>query len=260
MGIVAANGLEIAYEQVGDGPPLVLVHGAAEDGRIWRPQLDALADEFTLIAWDEPGSGRSADLPEGFGLADYADTLAAMIEALGVAPAHICGHSWGGTMAIELYRRHPGVVAGLILAGAYAGWKGSLPAYEVRARVEDGRRMLAAPADEFAPTLPGLFAEGPPARFAPLLAEIAGDVRREALANQLAVTAEADLRQVLPQISVSTLLIWGEADARSPLTVAREFAAAIPHADLVVIPEAGHLTNLERPEEFNRAVREFSRG
>ena len=57
MEVLRANGLEIAYERVGEGPPLVFVHGAAEDGRVWRPQLAALADEFTVVAWDEPGAG-----------------------------------------------------------------------------------------------------------------------------------------------------------------------------------------------------------
>ena len=60
---IQAAGLEIAYERVGQGPPLVFVHGAAEDGRVWRPQLAALADEFTVVAWDEPGAGRSSDVP-----------------------------------------------------------------------------------------------------------------------------------------------------------------------------------------------------
>jgi pimeloyl-ACP methyl ester carboxylesterase len=61
--VVRANGLEIAYQRVGNGPPLVLVHGAVVDSRMWQPQLDALADEFTVVAWDEPGAGRSSDVP-----------------------------------------------------------------------------------------------------------------------------------------------------------------------------------------------------
>ena len=77
MPVVQANGLEIAYERAGEGPPLVLVHGGAVDARMWRPQLAALADEFTVVAWDEPGAGRSSDVPATFVLADYADCLAA---------------------------------------------------------------------------------------------------------------------------------------------------------------------------------------
>ena len=71
--------------------------------------------------------------------------------------------------------------------------------------------------------------------------------------------AEADQRDLLPRIAVPTLLIWGELDARSPLSVARQFEQAIPDTKLVVIPGAGHVSNLEQPEQFNDAVREFCR-
>ncbi len=259
MEVVRANGLEIAYERTGEGPPLVLVHGAAADSHMWQPQLANLADEFTVIAWDEPGAGRSSDVPAEFGLADYANCLATLIEALSLGSAHVAGLSWGGTLVQELYRHHPELVATLILIDTYAGWKGSLPEEEVHARVAGARLMLATPAEEFDPTLPGLFAGDPPAEFVSLLEEIAADVRPESLKTQLLVMAEADQRDLLPRITVPTLLIWGEQDARSPLSVARQFEEAIPDTKLVVIPGAGHVSNLERPEPFNEAVREFCR-
>jgi pimeloyl-ACP methyl ester carboxylesterase len=257
--VVRARGLEIAYECVGEGRPLVFVHGAADDGRVWQPQLAALADEFTVVAWDEPGAGRSSDLPADFALADYANCLAALIEALALGPAHVAGLSWGGTVIQELYRHHPELVATLILVDTYAGWKGSLSGAEVRARVAGASQMLAAPTGQFDPTFPGLFAGNPPAEFVPLLEEIAADVRAESLRTQLFVMAEADQRDLLPRIAVPTLLIWGELDARSPLTVARQFAHAIADTKLVVLPGCGHLSNLEQPEQFNEAVREFCR-
>ncbi len=257
--VVRANGLEIVYERAGVGPLLVFVHGVAEDGRVWQPQLAALADEFTVVAWDEPGAGRSSDVPVDFGLPDYANCLAALIEDVALGPAHLAGLSWGGTVVQELYRHHPELVATLILIDTYAGWKGSLPEQEVRARVEGVRQMLTAPADEFDPALPGLFAGDPPAEFVPLLEDMAAHVRPETLRVQLLVMAEADQRDLLPHIAVSTLLIWGEQDARSPLSVARQFEQAIPDTKLVVIPGAGHVSNLEQPEQFNEAVREFCR-
>jgi pimeloyl-ACP methyl ester carboxylesterase len=257
--VVRASGLEIAYERVGEGPPLVLVHGAPADGRLWQPQRAGLGDEFKVVAWDEPGAGRSSDLPAVFGLADYANCLAALMRTLELGPAHVAGLSWGGTVALELYRRHPGLVATLILVDTYAGWKGSLPEEELRARVAGVRRMLAAPAEEFDPTPPGLFAGDPPPELALLLRDIFAAVRRESLRTLLLVMAEADLRDLLPRIAVPTLLIWGELDARSPLSVARQFEQAIPDTKLVVIAGAGHLSNLERPERFNQAVREFCR-
>jgi pimeloyl-ACP methyl ester carboxylesterase len=88
---------------------------------------------------------------------------------------------------------------------------------------------------------------------------MAADARRESVRIQVALMAEADQRDLLPQIAVPTLLIWGEQDVRSPLSVARQFERAIPDTKLVVIPDAGHVSNLEQPERFNDAVRHFCR-
>ncbi len=256
MDVVKAHGIDLAFQRVGRGPPLVLVHGAAEDSRSWGPQLD-LADEFTVVAWDEPGAGRSSNVPEGFVLRDYASCLAALIEKVDLGSANVVGLSWGGSVVLELYRHRPDLVATLILADTYAGWKGSLPEEEVQVRVAGARQVLAAPPGEFDPTLPGLFAGDPPAEFLPLLEAVAADVRPASMKTALLVMAETDQRDLLPRIDVPTLLIWGELDARSPLSVAHQFEEAIPDAELVVIPGAGHLSNLERPEQFNRAIREF---
>ena len=77
METTEVHGLRIAYERAGDGPPLVLLHGYVGDGpTTWRPQLEGLGDELTMIAWDAPGAGRSSDPPESFGMTGYADCLA----------------------------------------------------------------------------------------------------------------------------------------------------------------------------------------
>lgn len=259
MPSVRALGLEIAYQRAGAGPALVFVHGAACDSRIWEPQLEALADEFTVVAWDEPGAGRSSDVPADFRIEDYGACLAALIETLALGPAHVAGLSWGSTLALELYRRRPELVASLILADGYAGWKGSLPAEEVSARVAGLREMFAAPPEKFDPTLPGLLADNPPADCIRLLEETGADVRPASMQIALTLMAETDLTSLLPQITVPTLLIWGESDARSPLSVANAFQDAIPGADLVVISKAGHMSNLEQPDAFNAAIREFVR-
>lgn len=258
MATIAVNGIELAHERRGSGPPLVLLHGAGGDRREWAPQLAALGDELTVIAWDEAGAGRSGDVPDGHTLADHADCLAGLIEGVAGGPAHVGGISWGGTVALELQRRHPALVATLVLADTYAGWRGSLPAAEVEARVVAARRMLADPtASSLA--LPNLFAAEPPPDVRELMAAVAADVRPATLARQVELMAATDLSARLPDIDVPTLLVWGALDARSPLAVARRFAAAIAGSRLHVIPGAGHMSNLERPAEFNRAVREFCR-
>ena len=129
METIDVEGLRIAYECAGDGPPLVLLHGYVGDGpTTWRRQLDGLSDEFMVIVWDAPGAGRSSDPPEAFGMAGYADCLAGFIERLGLKQPHLAGLSFGGALALALVHRHPATPKTLILASAYAGWAGSLPA------------------------------------------------------------------------------------------------------------------------------------
>lgn len=85
METIDVDGLGIAYERAGAGPPLVLVHGYVGDGpTTWRHQVEGLCDEFTVVAWDAPGAGGSSDPPESFGMAGYADCLAGFVEELGL--------------------------------------------------------------------------------------------------------------------------------------------------------------------------------
>jgi pimeloyl-ACP methyl ester carboxylesterase len=98
---VEVDGLSIAYEQAGGGPPLVLLHGYLGDSRgTWGPQLDELSDEFTVVAWDAPGVGRSTDPPPEFRLPDYADCLGAFVDVLGLERPHVGGLSFGGGLAL----------------------------------------------------------------------------------------------------------------------------------------------------------------
>jgi pimeloyl-ACP methyl ester carboxylesterase len=257
---VRVRGLDIAYERAGQGPPLVLVHGALADSRFWRRQLAGLSDEFTVVAWDEPGAGRSSDPPESFGIADYADCLAEFIDSLDLAPAHVCGLSWGGVVAQELYRRRPDRLASLILADSYAGWKGSLPEEEVAARVAGLEKLGKLPPDEFVRAfLPGVLSKNAPPELQDELLSIMADFHPVSARIVGPAVAACDQRDLLPRIGVPTLLIWGEDDSRSPLHVAERLHEAIPDARLVVIPDAGHASSMEQPDRFNAAVREFCR-
>ncbi|MEX2511952.1 MAG: alpha/beta hydrolase [Cyclobacteriaceae bacterium] len=253
------NGINISYRRVGNGPPLMFIHGGAADSRTWTPQLEALSDQFTVIAWDEPGAGKSSDVPDNFKLCDYADCFAGLITQLDLAPVHLVGLSWGSTISLELYKRHPQLVRTMILAGGYTGWKGSLGEEEAHARLAGARKMLSAPDNQFDPTIPGLFAGGPPTKFVPLLNAMAADLRPRSLQTVVEIMKKTDLNHVLPTITVPTLLMWGELDVRSPLRIAKEFELKIPNSHLVIIPDCGHVINLQAPEAFNEAVRNFCR-
>ena len=258
MGAVEVDGLRIAFEADGQGPALVLLHGAFSDSRFWRKQLEGLSTDFTVVAWDAPGCGRSSDPPATFRLPEYADCLAGFIDALGLEAPHVLGLSFGGGLALEHYRRYPEVPATLTLASAYAGWAGSLPAHEVEARLGQVLANAQRPVEEWVEEfLPDAFARPVPPQVVNDFTTMMLDVRPAGTVPMLRGFAEADLREVLPEVQVPVLLLYGDADVRSPLRVAEEMDAALPQSRLVVLPGIGHASNLESPETFNNEVRAF---
>lgn len=260
---IEISGLRIAYRQAGSGPPLVLLHGGMEDSRAWKRQLEGLADDFTVLAWDAPGCGHSSDVPETWRFAEFADALAAWIHALDLRHPHVLGLSWGSSLALEFYRRYSTVPESLILASAYAGWAGSLPPEEVAARLAGILAAADLPREELSKGWPDFFSAAASPELIEEMMSIAADNSGlvhpggyRAMAHSM---VEADLRDVLTQIRIPTLLLYGELDERSPLHVAEDLRVRIPSAELSVIRGAGHLANVEAPDEFNTQVRRFLR-
>jgi pimeloyl-ACP methyl ester carboxylesterase len=254
------DGRTVAYHRAGDGPPLLLLHGGWSDGRAWTPQLQGLADEFTVVAWDAPGCGGSDDPPEGTELAGYADTVAGLADALDLPRVHLGGHSMGSVLALAVYDRHPGRIRSLALAGAYAGWRGSLPPEEVAARVARIEAELDRPPDEWIEEyLPGFFAGPVPAATLDLVRTMMREVRGPGTRRMLAAFAEADLRAVLPTVAVPTLLLYGSEDARAPRAVAEALHRSVPGSRLAYVRGAGHDVNLEAPDAFDAELRGFLR-
>jgi pimeloyl-ACP methyl ester carboxylesterase len=257
---VDVDGLSVAYRERGTGPPLVLLHGWPLDSREWHRQLDDLSDEFRVVAWDAPGAGLSSDPPESSTLSDWAYWLADFIRVLDLAPAHVAGLSFGGGLALELFRQHPDVVNSLILISAYAGWGGSLPPDEVEARLSLMRRNSELPPTEWTPALTAtLLPEGSDPSLADELARMIHDFHPAATRTSLRAFADADLRDTLPEVDVPTLLVYGELDVRSPRAVREPIHAGIPHSKLVVIPEVGHMIDMQAPERCNTEIRTFLR-
>jgi pimeloyl-ACP methyl ester carboxylesterase len=262
MDEIEVGGLRLAYERAGQGAPLVLLHGYVGDGpSTWRHQIDGLSDEFIVVAWDGPGMGRSSDPPDSFGLADFADVLAGFVDALGLGRPHVAGLSFGGGLALELYRRHPATPRSLVLAGAYAGWAGSLPPDVVDERLRQVLQLADMPPDRFVDAvLPTMFSASVSAEVRGVFAANVAGFHPLALRVMARAFAEADLRDVLPRIDVPTLLLYGDQDVRAPLTVAEDLHRAIPRSELVVMPGVGHVSSVEAGERFNDEVRRFLRG
>lgn len=258
---VDVGDLHIAFRRAGDGPPLLLLHGAVSDSRVWRVEIDAFADEHTVVAWDAPGCGGSSDAPDEFGMARFAACLAGFVDALRLERPHVLGHSWGSTLALELALRHPDCARSLVLVGGYAGWAGSLPPDEVERRL----RFALAAADavevgEWDPTsMPGLFSDTMPADRARELVAIMADTRAAATRTMAHAIAASDLRDALGHIALPTLLVYGDADERSPVAIAEDLHARLPRSTLNVLPGLGHECYVEDPPAFEAAVRPFLR-
>lgn len=260
VGRVEVDGRTLAYRRAGSGAPLLLLHGGWSDGREWWPQLDGLSDEFDVIAWDAPGCGGSSDPPDDLGMDGYADAVADLVAALGLDRPHVGGLSFGGGLAISVAHRHPELARSLVLGSAYAGWGGSLPVDEVEARVRRALEEAERPPAEWVHDyVPGFFAGAVDPATTERLVEIMLDVRPAGIRSMLPAFAAADLRGTLGEIAVPTLLLYGDADVRSPRAVAEALHAGIPGSELVFLPGIGHVTNLEAPEAFNETVRRFLR-
>src|SRR5215831_19356536 len=250
----------LAYRRAGVGDPLVLLHGGLSDGRSWAPQLESLAQKYDVVAWDAPGCGGSADPAADLRLADYADAIAALVRALGAGPVHLAGHSFGAGLAIEVYGRHRQLVRSLVLSGAYAGWRGSLPPAEVEARLNRALAELDRPPAEWVDSyLSRFFSRSVPPATVEAARTMMLDVRPAGTLAMLTAFANADLRAVLPTIAVPTLLIYGAADVRAPRDVAEALHAGIAGSRLILVPAAGHDVNLEAPQDYDATIRTFLR-
>ena len=261
MDTVSIDGLDVSFERVGAGPDVVLLHGYVGDGPVtWRPQLDALADQFRLVAWDAPGAGRSSDPPESFGITGYADCLARFIEVVELDRPHVVGLSFGGALALAFAHRHPTAARSLVVVSGYAGWRGSLPPAVAEDRLQQATLLSELSGERLAATLlPTMFDTSPPSE---VLAAF-GDSLRTFHPGGFRAMAQAsaeDLRGTLAGIKVPTLLVYGDRDVRAPIYVAEQLHAALPDSTLVVLEGVGHVCNLEAPDEFNKTLRSWVAG
>jgi 3-oxoadipate enol-lactonase len=256
------NGLRLAYGDRGREHErvLLLVHGFPLDRRLWAAQAGAFGSIARVITPDLRGHGKSEIVPGPFTMEQHADDLAALLEHLKVRRAVVVGLSMGGYVAFAFWRRYSAQVQGLILADTRAE-PDSAAARAGRNAAKDRIKQTgaAAYAEEMLPRLlaPTSLADAKIARAArKMMAEQPVEGIIGALGG---LRDRADSRPTLSTITVSTLVIAGEADVITPPTDAQAMAAAIPGARLVVIPKAGHLSPLENPRAFNAAVRAFLR-
>jgi pimeloyl-ACP methyl ester carboxylesterase len=239
---------------VPDRLPIVLLHPFPLDAGFWHPVSDALAADRVVLTPEFPGLGGSPSVPAPT-VDRFADLVANRIAREAGGRAVVCGLSLGGYAALSLAARHPERVAALILANTRA--EPDAPE-AVEGRHASAHRVRTEGPGEFLDELiPGFIPEADAESRAAARA-IAGAQAPEAVARALeALAARPDRRPDLAGMAVPALVIVGSEDAITPLHFAETLVDGLPDAELVVIEGAGHLTALERPEEFTRIVRGF---
>lgn len=264
MASATINGTSINYVDTGgDGRPVVLLHAFPLNSGQWEQQIDTLSGSFRFIAPDLKGFGGS-DAPEdesGYSMDDYAESVAGLLDELGLKNVTLVGLSMGGYIAFAFLRRHRDRVTALVLADTRAEAdppegkeKRSKQQEMVRSEGTAGLIDALTGALIAEATLSGKpdvvdrlrkLMDNPPAGF------IGG---LEAMKNRPDSTGD------LASIDVPTLVIVGESDGVTPPDASRTIHEAVAGSKLVVLPEAGHLSNLEAPKEFTEALREFLAG
>jgi len=233
----------------GDRTPIIFLHGVGSDKSVWRPQLEHFGKTRRTIAFDYPGYGES-DFVDGSTRDDFAASILAAMDALGIGKAHVCGLSLGGVVAIALHAAAPDRCASLIIADSFAVHPDGQAIYD---------RSIAASHD-----IRGL-AE---ARVGALLASEAPDLRGEVIETMARIDpaayrigAEAvwlaEQSDRAAAIRVPALIVVGDEDAITPPALSEQLHALIPGSQLQVIAGASHLANLDKPAEFNRAIDDF---
>lgn len=241
------------------GLPVVLVHGFPFSHAAWVPQIEALSDRYRVVAYDLRGLGRSEVGDGQYALESYVDDLVAALDHIGEERAVVCGLSMGGYVALRAVEREPTRFRALILCDTRSGADSNEGKIKRAESVRDLKRSGLAPFVEgFLPAVlgPTTLGERPD-----VVAAVEAMVRQQRLAGvvaaQLAMAGRTDTTEALHAIGVPSLILVGEEDTLTPPAQAREMAARIPGAELEVIPRAGHLSNLENPEAFNRALITF---
>ncbi len=253
------TGVRIHYERKGEGPPLILIMGTGLDCSCWNPQVEAYQQAFDCIRFDNRGTGRTKAPRGDLNVPLMAQDTAALLQALGVGPAHVSGLSLGSCIAQELTLRHPELVLTLQLHGTWGRAHG-YAARKFRAQIKLLEQLDIASfyAINVLWFITPEYMHRHPDRVEEQIKQIIRNApEREFLQQQYQADLDHDALDRLHEIRVSTLVTVGSFDVALPPMYAREVAAAIPNSELVIFQNGGHLHNIEQPEEFNRVTLDF---
>jgi 3-oxoadipate enol-lactonase len=256
---VDVGGSDLWLEDDGAGPPILFLHAFPLDSRMWDGQVGALRDAFRTVRFDVSGFGASDLRIEVTSMEGIAADAVRVLDARGIPSAVVVGCSMGGYAALALVRHHPARVRALVLHDTRA--EADTPdAREKRVALADRvlREGLAPVVEAFLPKVLGATTRSGRPALVDRVRRWMGEAEPAAVAAALrGLALRADATGHLAEIGVPTLVVCGEEDEVTPLASSQRLADGIPGARLAVIPEAGHLSNLENPRAFDGALRAF---
>jgi len=254
---VNVNGIDLHYTVTGSGPWVVMSHSLACDLRMWDAQVAMLSKSYRVLCFDTRGHGQS-DAPEGeYTLEQLADDARGLLQAMGIASCHWVGLSMGGMIGQVFALRHPAMVKSLVLADTTSR-------YPPEAKALWDSRIATADARGMEPLIEGTLARWFTAAFLAAHPEVCEPVAE--MIRNTPVPGYIGCCHAIPRINVTerlkeitcpAMVIVGEQDFGTPVAMAQEIHGALPGSELVIIPSAAHLSNLEQPEAFNKALSGF---
>lgn len=254
---IETNGIRLNYEVEGSGPWLVFSHSLACCIDMWRPQIAAFKGRYTCLSFDTRGHGGS-DVPAGgYTLEQMADDVHGLLAGLGVKQPHFVGLSMGGMIGMTYALKYPGALRSLVLcdtASRFAPEVKTLWEGRIKTATEQGMTPLLEG------TLKRWFTEPYLARGGPVLQDVTRMILNTpplGFAGCCHAIPRIDTTDRLREIRAPIQVIVGEQDVGTPVAMSRAIHEAAPGSELVILPEASHLSNLEQPEAFNRALGAF---
>lgn len=263
MPLVNANGIDLWFEQEGEGPDVLFIAGLADEGACWVDQVAALRDGYRVTTFDNRAVGRSQTPPGEFRIVDFAADTVALMDTLGLDRVHLVGSSMGGAIAQELTLAHPERVRSLALNGTWC--RGDRFLHEVlRSWVWAAEKADSVRDFLFAVNLwcfaPRIWNEGIMDGW--LDAAVASEHQQsvDAFCRSAEALFHHDTADRIGAIAVPTLVTVGELDLVLPPRFSRELAERISGARLVIVEGAGHQPFQEQPAEYNALLADFLRG
>jgi 3-oxoadipate enol-lactonase len=251
------NGIDVRYTVTGSGPWVTLSHSLACRLEMWDEEVKRLSKRFTVLAYDSRGHGESGAPPGPYSLDMIADDIKGLYDALGIERSHWIGLSMGGVFGLAAALRYPGIFSSMVLADTSSRLSPEgIAAFKDRvAKVGAGGMEVMVQ-----PTLQRWFKDSFRARSPELMARVADWIATTPLDGYIGTSAAIptiDVTDRLKEIDVPCLVLVGADDIAMPLVFSETLVKHLPDSRLVVIPDAGHLSNLEQPAAFNRALEGF---